>query len=145
MLKIHFGDLENEVYNPPVYFLNQYMDEWITSDFSKEMIWDVDQSRVISSRVIESPVLGPITPRELSGGVKTLILMEYDDSGFVFNASSCGDNCAKWIKEIGGKKDLIITLHHIMHFDGDFEAVILNTGKVVKSVKEYVLEALPLL
>lgn len=26
MLKIFFGDKENEVYNPPLYFLNQYLD-----------------------------------------------------------------------------------------------------------------------
>ena len=141
MLKIYFGDLENEVYNPPVYFLNQYLDEWIVTDLSKEMILDVDRSTVISERIIDSPVLGAITPRELSGGVKTLILMAYDDSEFVFNASACGDNCAKWIRKIAEKKDLTITLHHIMHFEGDFEAEILNNGAVVKNVRDYVLAA----
>lgn len=138
MLKIFFGDKENEVYNPPLYFLNQYLDEWIVSDLSKKMILDVDRSKVVSERVIDSPFLGAITPRELSGGVKTLILMAYDKSEYVFNASACGDNCAKWIKIISSEKDLTITLHHIMHFEGDFEAEILNENKIVHSVKEYV-------
>ncbi len=40
------------------------------------MIKDVDKSTVIAPRIIESPVLGAITPRELSGGVKTLILID---------------------------------------------------------------------
>lgn len=141
MLKIYFGDMENEVYNPPTYFLNQYADEWITSELSKEMILDVDKSTVISARVIDSPVLGAITPRELSGGVKTLILMAYDKSNYVFNASACGDNCAKWIQEIAREKDLTITLHHIMHFEGAFEAEILNEGNMVHSIREYVLSA----
>lgn len=141
MLKIYFGDMENEVYNPPVYFLNQYTDEWITSELSQKMIRDVDKSTVLSARVIDSPVLGAITPRELSGGVKTLILMACDDSSYIFNASSCGDNCAKWILEIAKTKDLTITLHHIMHFEGDFEAEILNEGKIVHGKKEYVLAA----
>lgn len=49
--------------------------------------------------MIDSPVRGPISTKELSGGVKTLMLMAFDESGKVFNASACGDNCAKWILE----------------------------------------------
>ena len=41
-----------------------------------KMIQDVDHCTVISSHVIDSPILGAITPRELSGGVKVLILIE---------------------------------------------------------------------
>ena len=141
MLKIFFGEMDNEVYNPPAYFLNQYEPDWIVTDLSKEMILDVDRSVVVEPRIIDSPVLGPITPRELSGGVKTLILMAYDDSGKVFNATACGDNCAKWIQKISQDKDLTITLHHIMHFEGEMKAEILNDSSIVNSVEEYVLKA----
>lgn len=55
-------------------------------------IQDVDHCTVISSHIIDSPILGAITPRELSGGVKVLILMLKDDS-FIYNMSNCGDNC----------------------------------------------------
>ena len=49
--------------------------------------------------------------------------MAFDDSGKkIFNASACGDNCAKWILRIAGKKNLTINLHHIMDFGKDFEA-----------------------
>ena len=41
------------------------------------MIKDVDKSNVIGPRVIDSPVLGGISPRELSGGVKTLLQMPF--------------------------------------------------------------------
>lgn len=139
MLSIHFGDVPDEVYRPSVYFDNQYMDEWITDNFSKEMILDVDKSKVIDSRVIDSPVLGPITPRELSGGVKTLILLKFDDSGKIFNASACGDNCAKWILKIAEEKDLTIALHNIMDFGGgSYRIRILNTGNEVHNRREYV-------
>ena len=30
MLRIIFGDAENTIYHPPVYFDNTYEDEWIT-------------------------------------------------------------------------------------------------------------------
>ncbi|RHO73533.1 DUF4869 domain-containing protein [Ruminococcus sp. AF45-4BH] len=36
--------------------------------------------------LIESPVLGPISPKELSGGVKTVLLMLFDETGRIFNA-----------------------------------------------------------
>ena len=139
MLHVWLGDRTGEVYNPSGYFINQYEDEWITAQLSREMIKDVDQSEVISERIIDSPVLGPITPRELSGGVQTLMLMAYDDSGKVFHASACGDNCAKWILKIAEKKELTVTLHHIMDFgSGPFNIEIMNTKTVVHNIKEYV-------
>ena len=61
---------------------------------------------------------------------------------YVFNASACGDNCSKWILEIAKTKDLTITLHHVMHFDDDFEAEILNNGKLIQTNEEYVTTAI---
>lgn len=68
------------------------------------MIKDIDGSDVVGAHLIQSPVLGPISTKEISGGVKTLILMAFDKSGKIFNASACGDNCARWIVEISKKK-----------------------------------------
>ena len=143
MLKIVFGDVENAVYHPPVYFDNTYRDEWITDPLSVKMIRDVDRSEVIGPKVIDSPILGSISVRDLSGGVKTLMLMKFDETGKIFNASACGDNCAKWIYEISKEKDLTINLHHIMSFDDveGFEAYMINTGKMVRNSTEYVDEA----
>ena len=115
-----------------------YEDEWITDDFSKAMIKDIDKSSVIGPRIIDSPVLGGITPRELSGGVKTLILI-YEVPDRIFNASTCGDNCAKWILKMGEEKDITINLRHLMDFgDGDFEINILNTNQIVHNMRELV-------
>ena len=142
MLHIIFGSTDKEVYDTATYFIHQYEDEWITDDLSREMIKDVDKSSVIDTRVIESPVLGMITPRELSGGVKTLILMHKDDSGRIFNASACGDNCAKWILRMAENKELYITLHNLMDFGQEpFEAYIENSKVLVKNYKEYAHEA----
>ena len=139
MLYVWFGDCEKEIYNPPPYFRNRYEDEWITAELSKEMIRDVDKSEVIGPHLIESPVLGPISPRDLSGGVQTLILMAFDQSGRIFNASACGDNCAKWIIKIAENKDLTISLHNIMDFYGlPLHMKIMNTGEIVTDYKRYV-------
>lgn len=144
MLRIIFGDVENAVYHPPTFFDNQYEDEWITDPLTVEMIKDIDGSDVVGAHLIQSPVLGPISTKEISGGVKTLILMAFDKSGKIFNASACGDNCARWIVEISKKKDLTINLHHVMDFSSvaEFQAVMLNTGATVSSYGEYLQETL---
>ena len=102
----------------------------------------MDKSEVVSANLIDSPVLGAISPKELSGGVKTLLLMANDKSGKVFNASTCGDNCAKWILQLGKQGKLVINLRHLMDFgSGEFKIKVLNTGKIVRNMKELVAEA----
>ena len=106
------------------------------------MIKDIDKSVVVSSHLIDSPVLGPIPPVNLSGGVKTLMLMAFDTNNRVFNASSCGNNCAKWILQIASQKDLTINLRHIIDFGrAPFEAKILNNGRIVHNMNEFVMIA----
>lgn len=85
MLHIFFGEMPGAIYNTSVYFKNVYEDEWIMDPLSREMIWDVDQSRVLDGAVIDSPVLGKIAPTALSGGVKTLILMKQETDQVVRN------------------------------------------------------------
>lgn len=142
MLNIYLGDMKEAVYHPPTYFDNMYEDEWITNPLSVEMIFDVDKSKVVGAHLIESPVLGPISPKDLSGGVKTLMLMAFDENDRVFNASVCGDNCAKWIMQIAENKDLTINLRHIMDFgEGKFEAKVLNTNQIVHNMQEFLATA----
>lgn len=141
MLNVTFGDMfdtENYIYNTDLYFDNTFKDNWITSDLGKAIIKDVDKSDVISAHVIESPVLGAITPTELSGGVKTLLLMAFDNSK-IFNASTCGNNCAKWILKLGQDKKLLINLRHVMDFGtDDFKIKVTNTGSIVHNMSEFV-------
>ena len=66
MLNVYLGEMEQAIYYPPAYFDNQYEDEWITDKLSIEMIRDVDKSEVIGPHLIESPVLGPISVKEIS-------------------------------------------------------------------------------
>ena len=67
------------------------------------------------------------------------MLLAFDQSGRVFNASACGDNCAKWILKIGREKDLTINLRHLMDFgNNEFELKILNTGDMVYNMEQFV-------
>ena len=139
MLNIIYGDVKNSIYNTKFYFNNSYDPEWLVTDLAKKMIKDVDESDVLSGECINSPVLGQIPSERLSGGVKTLLLI-LNEPDRIFNASMCGDNCAKWILEISKMKDATINLRHMMSFGKDtkFEIKILNGGEVVHSMKELI-------
>ena len=145
MLKVFFGNMPEAVYNTAVYFKNDYEDEWILDPRVREMVCDVDRSIVLPCGVIDSPVLGKIPPLYLSGGVKTLILTLFKPDK-IFNASTCGDNCAKWFLKIAEKEDRTINLRHIMDFgEGSFEIQVLNSDIIVHSQRELVEEALDFL
>lgn len=138
MLNIYYGNMPEAIFNTSVYFKNTYEDEWITDPVAREMILDVDKSVVLDSAVIDSPVMGKIVLTALSGGVKTLILMKNERSK-VFNASTCGDNCAKWILRLAETDDLTINLRHLMDFgEGIFDIRIMNTDQIVHSMRELV-------
>ena len=141
MLNIYFGDMPEAIYNTAVYFKNTYQPRWITKPLSVEMIRDVDRSEVVSNSLIQSPYLGAISPLQLSGGVKTLMLID-NDRTHVFNASTCGDNCAKWILRIAEGRKVVINLRHLMDFGkGKFKIRIVNTGEIVHNMEELVLAA----
>lgn len=145
MLSVYFGDMPEAIYNTAVYFKNAYRDSWITNEDSIRMIKDVDRSEVISASAIQSPVLGTITPLQLSGGVKTLMLIRFDRS-HVFNASTCGDNCAKWILEMAKTRKIVINLYHVMNFGRDnFKIKVLNSGNIAYNMRELIHESIPCL
>ena len=70
--------------------------------------------------------------------MKTLILVKFEKDK-IFNASTCGDNCAKWLLKIAESEDRTINLHHLMNFGNEkFTIRIVNTDQVVHSMEELV-------
>lgn len=130
---------ENYICSPDTYFNYNYEESWIENEVVKKMILDIDKSSVAAPHLIESPVLGPIAPEGLSGGVKALIIM-YMEPEMIVNASACGDNCAKWILQIGKEKDITIRLGYLMEFEEPFEILIKNSGNIVKNYMEFLRE-----
>lgn len=140
MLKIFFGTMPEAIYNTSMYFDNVYLDKWITDPFAQKIIKAIDKGEVLSASAIKSKALGVIPVTGLSGGVKTLLLIRNEPQK-IFNASTCGDNCARWILEIAKecKQDVVINLYHIMDFGSKpFELEILNNYKIIHSMEELV-------
>ena len=141
MLNIYFGDMPDAIYNTSLYFDNAYLDSWITDDFAKRVIKSIDKGTVLSSGAVDTKALGVIPVKQISGGAKTLILI-HNEPKKVFNASTCGDNCAKWILKIAQmhKEDITINLRHLMDFgEKEFCIRVLNTNTLVHNRKEYIL------
>ncbi len=142
VLNVFFGDMPDAIYNTAAYFKNTYRDPWITSADGAAMIKDVDKSDVVDAGVIQSPALGAITPLQLSGGVKTLLLIRFDHD-HVFNASTCGDNCAKWILKMAEKRRVVINLYHVMDFgEAGFKIRVLNSGRIVRTMGDLIHESI---
>ena len=60
----------------------------------------------------------------------------------VFNASTCGDNCAKWLLKIAEQEDRTVNLRHLMDFGKKpFTIKVLNTNQIVHSMEELILSA----
>lgn len=138
MLNIWYGDYDPVIYNTAVYFKNDYSPAWLEDPFVQKMILDVDKSEVLSSGAVSSPVMGIIPPTSLSGGVKTLILILKEPEK-VFNASNCGDNCAKWLLKIGTMENVTVNLRHMMDFGDDpFEIHVMNTDTMVHTMDEVI-------
>ena len=141
MLSINFGEMNNVEYGPS-WFKYNYKPEWLKDPLVQRMIKDVDDSEYVDGLVINSPVLGPIPPERLSGGVKTLIMI-YERPDLVFDATSCGQNCAKWLLEIGKIKDVTVNLQYLMMFDEyePFEILSKNENRIIKDSEDYIITA----
>ncbi len=148
MLKIWFyndyWDLEESLRNRVVrnvsdWFDFNYEDSWLEDDNVKAMVKDVDLSELNGLNVI-SPVLGSISIRDLSAGVKTLISIYKNGNtdNLVFSTSSCGDNCVKWLQWIGEQMDVEVGFA-VIHgpFVDPFRFICMNNGKEYSTYDMY--------
>lgn len=142
MLNILFGEKEDVLYGP-AWFRFNYKEKWFEDPFIFNMMKDIDKSCYKGGQLILSEMYGPIPPERLSGGLKTLICI-YKRPDLMFNATSCGENCAKWLLEIGRRIDISVNLRYYMPFDncGDFKVKIINEDKIIDNIDNYIHIAL---
>jgi hypothetical protein len=85
MIQWYLGKIEPVLEYPQLRFDAEYEPHWLESDFGRKAIREIDRSEVISGGkrngggVIDSPILGSISPRQLSTGTRTLLLIVNTD------------------------------------------------------------------
>lgn len=140
MLKIWVNGFQKDcIKDPNSYFNLHKKKDWFNRPDVKEIIKELDNTIAVKDEYLESLIFGGMSPERLSSSCKTVILMYINPLCNVY-ASRCGDNCAPAIVRLAEKTDVIITLHHMMVFPKKFEAVMLDTGVVVHSRREFYLE-----
>lgn len=149
MLSIYFNTfgkndeiLENPDYinNPKSWFDNQGGRHFVTGDFEKALILDIDKSTVINENMVENPIFGGLPISKISTTSKTAILVK-NQPQYIFNGSRMGDNAAPWLLKIGEMQDVTIRLGYLMEFKEPFTIRIANSDKMVTTWKEFVFEA----
>lgn len=96
-------------------FKNYLDKEWFEDPLVLRMIEDVDKTPRLSGLIFESPVLGLISPLELSGGVKSLICLyklPMFQNPSVVRSTMFGDNCSRWLAELSYLVDFNIFYCH---------------------------------
>ena len=119
----------------------EYLDSWLEDEFAAEVIKGIDRGVILSPQAVDTKLLGVVPVTKIAGGTKTVLLVK-NRPDLVFNASTCGNNCAKYLLKIGKMQDVTINLHHIMDFGKrKFEILVLNNNKLVHNMAELVEEA----
>lgn len=62
MLTIHYGDMDNVIYNTSVYFDNVYSPQWFEDSFAQRVIKSIDKGTVVGPNAIDTKILGIIPP-----------------------------------------------------------------------------------
>lgn len=141
MVTVYFDLPDEEIISTSKYFNNSYTEEWL-DEWAKKVIREIDCSELVSENLVQSPVMGPITIREISGGAKALITMN-SDPDVISNANSCGDNCAGLLAELSIQKDFKVYLSYPMKFGSfKFDMKIAETGAVCHCAEEFEKEYL---
>ena len=153
MLHLVYGDIDefNKVYDTEYvtlyrindHFDNLYTHEWLNNKFAKKVIQEVDKSEHIKDDLIDSPYRGCISPKQLSGGVKTLITLDNDrvdedEEPLILYGTNMGDNCTNGLVELANKKDIWININHLLMFEKgkSINAIILNSGIKVSNTTD---------
>lgn len=142
MLKINVGyDFKDDcIISIDYYFRQHKKKDWFNREDVKRIIKGIDNTIAVKDEYMESPVFGGMAVERLSTGCKAVILMAVMDNINIY-ATRCGNNCIPYILEVSKTKDVEITLHHCMRFPEDgWEALIIETGKIVRSREEFVDE-----
>jgi hypothetical protein len=135
MLYVTFKEPEKSINSINAFFDFNREDEWFDDPFVKEMVKGVDNTEILGPEIAMSPILGAIPITKISGGAKALIVtLEMDR---VMKSSQYGDNCTKYLAEIGKKRDCTVYVCHFLHFFEDFDAVCLDDGREIHSVDDW--------
>jgi hypothetical protein len=114
-------------------------ESWFMSDFAKRAVKDIDKSDLIGPHLVQSPILGAIPPKELSGGVKSVIMAYEQPTLRKYSSILYGDNCTKWLLEAATDRDITIVLEHFLGFPSgnDYKLYFEDIDEIAHGYRDY--------
>ncbi len=112
--------------------------DYYESDFAKRAVKEIDDSQLISPYNVISPVLGSISTRQLSSGVKMVILL-YSVADMTGNGVSMGGNCYPLVFEMAKERDVFIRTPYVDDIPKgqSVSAFCVNNRRIVHTSDEY--------
>lgn len=150
MLKLWLGrkdDDERYIGQPDFVFDEEVDTHCIETEFGKRVIYVCSGSaNVINYASLSLPNGELISPKELSSGAKNIFVMD-ECKDVLCDLLWCGDNCIQFIAEIANRRNIeVCTTRWILPFNSKVEfkdgILIMNTGTIVRSAKEYIDEVI---
>lgn len=130
-------DDPNFLFTPPVDFIGLRANRFITGDFERAILKDIDKVDVVDTNVLVSPLFGGITSDRISGTAKTLIVAKnFPDK--IVDLDCMGNNGAKWLLKIAEKQDITAHLGRFIDFPEPYTVHILNNDTYAHNLEELV-------
>lgn len=134
---------EKEVRGNFLFTSSNYFDavmdrSWFDDPTVEQMIFDIDKTKHIRGSVFESPMLGDISARELSGGVKGLILIyKLPQGARTFASGAFGDNCVEWLRRLSFMVDYDLCFTYPLRFFGKSEVMAQKYDTIDKNQRDF--------
>lgn len=143
MLHLWIGEkeFENDAGVPDFYFMEEMDLSCIDTDFGHRVLHSCsDVAKVINYATLELPNGELVSPREISSGAKTCLILMFDTEDVVCDLLFCGENCEPFIAEAANQRDITCkTSRWFFPKKWGFKdgIHILNTDTVVHDIDEY--------
>lgn len=107
--------------------------DWFRDGWAKEIIKVVDRSELIAWDTIISQFHGHTSVLDISGGSKTLIMMNARRD-FIYNSKCIGDNCWDYLLQLSKYINIQVYISWTPQFlwKDDYEMFSLNTGYIIR-------------
>lgn len=140
MLKVYFGDMNKVTMNDVNLAFNlRFKAEWFQNELVRRIISDIDYVEDVKGTCLfVRGMHKTISPQELAGGTKSLILMLMCNTPkTVFYSGFMGENCYPYVFEIARNTDINLVACSRFPFTEGETVYIYDTDKYVKSQYEF--------
>lgn len=132
-------DRKYVVVNPRDEIRRDSRPEWFDDPRVVDIVRTIDKTEHIIGNVFESPYLGTITYRELSGGSQATILALMGTKPYIFPMSKFGDNCLPVLSKYCGLDKMVMFFDNCLpQFENGVPTFYFPNGRCARNTIEYI-------